>query len=166
MAEQNYSGLGERRRLYDHISFITVDADCGPAELKGLNFFDVPAESFDAGCLTGIRACCEMAAVPDSFGHLTSVLRAALQQMEGDEPLSGYGAAVGLIGTFEEMLRQAALELDLGGMFRSHLSYYEGELSSQLDKLRQDNAALLNALVQGRKPAGRRRLCRKAQKGG
>ena len=165
MAEQSNTGAVERRRVYPDLSFITVDADCKPWEARGLSYFDVPAEEYDAGCLTGTMVCCELVASPDGFSHLTPILKEALPLLVPTTQISRRGAAVGLLCTLEEVLRHAAAELDLSGVFKQTFVQYQRELADELATMKKDHARLLNSLPKRPEPAKRSGQHRKSGKG-
>jgi hypothetical protein len=163
MAEQINTGRVERRRLYPAISFITVDADCKPWECKGLRYFDVPPQEYDDGCMTGTMACCELVASPDGFSHLAGILEEAVSHLAPTAQISRRGAVVGFMCTLEEILKRAAAELDLSGLFQRDFAYYQEEVAEGLAAMKKDHARLLASLPQRaeqapvRKQGGRRR---------
>ena len=144
----------QRKRLYDNISCITLDADCPEDELKGINYFDVPLEPYVEGNLTGTRLVCELvcaAAEDSSFESLVPVMRAAAEVVQehrsngGDTPAK-YGAAVGLLCSLQEVFNLAAANLDLVPIFEHTFKYYEADTAKTLKNMRKTNADILAAL--------------------
>lgn len=156
----NSSGKSaQRKRLYENISCITVDADSGEYELKGLSYFDVPHESYTKGCLTGSRLVSEFlkeAAQDDSFDSLRSVLEEAAKNIDGNEGgpefASKRGAAVGLFGTLQEVFNFAASRVDFTDVFKNTFDYHEADLTEQLEDMRKAHAAILNGVAANTNP--------------
>lgn len=143
----------QRKRLYENISCITVDADSG-IELKGLSYFDVPLESYTEGCLTGTRLVSEFlkeAAQDDSFDSLRGVLEEAVKAVGGNEGgpefASKCGAAAGLFVTLQEVFNFAAFRLDFTDVFKNTFDFYEADLTEQLEDMRKAHAAILAGLA-------------------
>lgn len=148
------SKSANRKRLYENISCITVDADCGECELTGLTYFDVPLETYTQGNLTGTRLVAEFikeARQNDSFDVLQSVLeeasKAIIEDEGGPEVLSKNGAAVGLFYTLQEVFNLAATRVDFTEVFKSSFDFHEAELTEQLEDMRKANASALASLV-------------------
>lgn len=144
----------QRKRLYENISCITVDAECAEYELTGLTYFDVPLETYTQGSLTGTRLVAEFikeARQDDSFDVLQSVLEEASKSLIGDEGgpevLSKYGAAVGLFSTLQEVFNLAATRVDFTEVFKYSFDFHEAELTEQLEDMRKANAASLASLA-------------------
>ena len=140
----------KRKRLYENISCITVDADCGEYELKGLTYFDVPLETYNDGCLTGTRLVYELlkeAAQDDSFDRLVNVLEESSKELGGSggkpDTASKRGAAVGFAGTLQEVFNFAASRLDFTEVFKHTFDFHEAYLVEQLDAMRKTNAGIL-----------------------
>ena len=150
LAPMSPGKAAQRKRMYEGLSCITVDADCGEYEMKGVKFFDVPDEEYVHGNLTGIRVVCEMlnlAAQDDSCDFLEGVLCEAYAVLESDErcarTISRRGAAVGFIATLQDVFNFAAANLDFSKVFKDKFSYYEEYLAESLKDMRKENAALV-----------------------
>ena len=149
-----------RKRVYEHVSFVTIDGDSDEHELKGLDFFDVPFESYSEGNYTGMKACFEVlkeAASDDKFDGLPSILEEALKVLDekydtedGVRMLGKRGAAVGFVSALEDIFIQAASELDFSKLAKMKLSYYEDELTDRLADMRKDNANIITGLAKRR----------------
>lgn len=60
MNSSNHGCASQRKRMFKNVSCITLDADCGEYDLKGVDYFDVPAQEYAQGNLTGEIVLCEM----------------------------------------------------------------------------------------------------------
>jgi hypothetical protein len=148
-----------RKRLYENISCITVDADCGEYEFKGLSYFDVPQEPYIHGCQTGTKLVFEMlkeAAHDDGLECLQKMLEASFKEIgaPGDdiEVESKRGAAVGFICTLQEVFNFAASRLDFSEVFKNTFDCYESDLEEQLVSIRTEHAEMLAALAANATP--------------
>lgn len=144
----------KRKRLYENISCITIDADSSEFNLKGLSYFDVPLENYKEGCLTGTRLAYEFlkeAAQNDSLDSLTRVLREASKELDkdngGPDTVSKLGAAAGLADTVQEIFNFAASRLDFTEVFKRTFDFYEADLVNQLASIRKTNAEILTGLA-------------------
>lgn len=144
---------GARRRLYPTISCITVSADASEYDFKTASYFDVPDEDYVSGNLTGTKIVLELinAAVQDEcFDWLTAVVTDATKEMErGDadpEAPSKHGAAVGFLGTLQDVFIMAASSLDFKPIFKTTFNYHERELEERLSALRVSNAQMISSL--------------------
>lgn len=145
-----------RKRLYEKLSCITIDADSGPHELKDINYFDVPDECYTAGNLRGARLVCELLAVAASeegFDFLPSVMREAIMVIDDqsvdlhiDAP-SKVGAAVGFKSALQDVFIYASKRLNFSGVFAQSFAYYEEEQAKELKKTRRKNARALAAVA-------------------
>ncbi len=159
--QQPAAAMPARRRLYESLSCITVDDDSGPYELKGLDYFDVPDETYADGNLTGARVASELISTvykDGGFSSLADLLKGAASVLykeadeAGDTPCKR-GAAVGLFFTLQQVLEYASARVDLSPVFRESFDYYQGlqeervqKHSKRLAQMRKANASALAAL--------------------
>ena len=121
------------------------------------NYFDVPAENFTDGSLTGVKAAFEIMALAregdfSSFDLVHEAAFKVLREAEDTRQLEkdGSGAAISYLYTMGQILELAATNLDLDKLMAQSLGGHVAMLQIDLDETKADNAAFVNRMKAGK----------------
>ena len=143
----------KRLPLCKSYSFGTFDANAGRNNPTGWNFFDVPAEGYSEGNITGARAAIQLAKAchdGEEMAGLENVLKEifAIRATDEKERYSRYGATAGFMYVLEELFAMAFDHPRFKRIAKELLSGYEASMASDLEELKEKNAAILVSLFE------------------
>lgn len=130
----------------------TYDANLGSSEPSGWCWFDVPAESFSDGCMTGTLAFLQLAKLAHEGVSMGATVQKTAEECfrilkeDVNHDFSRRGAAVAFLETLDEFFGLIYTHPKFQAQAKKAVAFMEKSAENEVKSMKQRNADVLSAL--------------------